>query len=224
MATILVTGGTGGLGRPTVEGLRKAGHEVRIFSRKTGGTYYTGNLTTGEGLARALDGVDTVLHLATTRWKDSGQTEVLLDASARSSVSHLIFMSIVGVDRIPYFYYRDKVVSESMIEKSGVPFTILRATQFHDFVAGFFGGQRRLPWLLALDIPVQPIAVGEVAGRLAELAGGGPSGRVADIGGPEQRPMRESRRSGSEQQAARRRSADCASRARRSRPSRPVTT
>ncbi|TAL41223.1 MAG: SDR family oxidoreductase [Salinibacterium sp.] len=187
----LVTGGTGTLGQPTVEALRKTGTEVRVLSRKPGPRRVTGNLSTGEGLADALAGVDTVLHLATTRRKDSGQTRVLLDALAASLVSHLIFISIVGVDQIPYFYYRDKTVSERMIEASGIPFTTLRATQFHDFVADLFRMQRRLPTLFALDIEVQPIAVEEVANRLVELAGATPAGRVADIGGPEQLAMRE---------------------------------
>lgn len=189
--TTLVTGGTGTLGRPTVELLRAAGHDVRVLSRQPGDGRVVGDLSTGAGIREALEGVDTVVHLATTSWRDAAQTRALLREARAADIRHLIFMSIVGVDRIPYAYYRDKVMSEGLIEASGVPFTILRATQFHDFVARFLRAQRRLPFVLALDIRDQPIAVQEVAARLVELAGSEPAGRVPDIGGPEQLDFRE---------------------------------
>ncbi len=192
MKRILVTGGTGGLGRPTVEALLAAKHDVLVLSREGGDGRVVGDLTSGEGLADALQGIHTIVHLATTRsTKDPAQTRVLLEAAREAGVSHIVFISIVGVDRVPYFYYRDKVVSETLIEGSGIPFTILRATQFHDFLGGFLSLQRRLPVLFALNIPIQPIAVEEVAQRLVELVAGAPAGRVADIGGPETRSMRE---------------------------------
>ena len=181
---ILVTGGTGILGRPTVDLLRAAGHDVRVYSRSTGG-----DLATGAGLAEALDGVDTVLHLATSAsMKDVAQTQRLVDAA--SGVDHLVYISIVGVDVVPYSYYRAKLLSERVIEQSGIPFTILRATQFHSFVAMVPRAQRRLPVIFSLDVPDQPIAVEEVAARLVELVDAGPSGHVADIGGPEQITLR----------------------------------
>lgn len=183
--TVLVTGGTGTLGRPTVERLSRAGHAVRVLSRHKGEGHAVGNLSTGAGLAEALDGVATVVHCATTRFRDIGQTEVLIEAASSAGVEHVVFVSIVGVDDIPYFYYRDKVASEQALICSDLGVTILRATQFHDFVAGFLRPQRNLPVLLVPDLPVQPIAVEEVAERLVELAGGPPLGRVEDIGGPE---------------------------------------
>lgn len=183
--TILITGGTGGLGRPTVAALRNAGHTVRIFSRRPGPAHAVGDLSNGSGLAAALEGVAAVVHCATNRRKDAPATRRLLEAAKSAGVSHFLFISIVGVDDIPYFYYRDKVVIETMVAGSGIPFTILRATQFHDFVAMFLRPQRRLPWITVLDLEVQPIAVEEVAERLAELAVGPPAGRVTDIGGPE---------------------------------------
>jgi uncharacterized protein YbjT (DUF2867 family) len=190
MTTILVTGGTGVLGRPTVELLREAGHDVRVLSRKPG-SEYLGDVTTGSGLAEALTGVDTVLHLATSASsKDVVQARNVVKASTAAAVRHLVYISIVGVDQIPYFYYRAKLASERMIEASGIPFTILRATQFHSFIALIIHLQRRLPVILAVDIPDQPIAVEEVAARLVELVEAGPSGRVADIGGPEQLTLR----------------------------------
>jgi uncharacterized protein YbjT (DUF2867 family) len=149
------------------------------------------DLSTGDALPAALEGVDTVVHLATTRWRDAKQTRQLLDAARTAGVTHLVFISIVGVDRIPYGYYRDKVASEQLIEQSGIPFTILRATQFHDFPAGFFRVQRRLPFRMSLDLLDQPIDVDEVASRLVELVDAGPSGRVPDIGGPEHLSVRE---------------------------------
>jgi uncharacterized protein YbjT (DUF2867 family) len=187
---ILVTGGTGGLGRPTVAALRAAGHDVRVLSRRPGPGRVVGDLSRGGGLEAAVGPVEVVVHCATNRRKDAPATRNLLDAAIAAGVEHLVFISIVGVDDIPYFYYRDKVVIERMIADSGIPFTTLRATQFHDFIAMFLRPQRRWPWLTVLDIEAQPIAVEEVAARLAELTVGEPSGRVADIGGPERLHMR----------------------------------
>jgi uncharacterized protein YbjT (DUF2867 family) len=188
--TILITGGTGRLGRHVADTLRSRSLEHRILSRRPGEGHVVADLTTGAGLAAALDGVETVLHLATTRSKDIGQTRRLLDAMAGSS-AHLIFISIVGVDRIPYGYYRDKVASEKAIEASGVPFTIIRVTQFHGFVHEVLEAQRRLPVTVVLPVSAQTIHLPEVADRLADLALAGPSGRVADLGGPEQLTLHE---------------------------------
>ncbi len=183
MTTILVTGGTSGPGRPTVARLRAAGHDVRVLSRTPGDGHVVGDLATGEGLGAALAGVDTVVHLATNRKKDLPDTERLLVAARAAGVGHLVFLSIVGVDRIPYGYYVDKVASEEAIAASGIPFTILRATQFHSFpgeILGMFGHR-----VFLRGVSIQPIGVEDVADRLVELATGAPAGRVADIGGPE---------------------------------------
>jgi uncharacterized protein YbjT (DUF2867 family) len=189
---LLITGGTGTLGRPTVDRLRARGDDVRVLSRTAGPDRIRGDVTSGEGLAAAMRGVDTVLHLATSAGrKDPQQTRNVVEAALAAGVSHLVYISIVGVDRIPYPYYRAKLESERIIERSGIPSTILRATQFHDFVAMFLRIQRRLPVMLTLDVPDQPIAVEEVADRLVELVDAGPSGMVADIGGPEQLPLRD---------------------------------
>ncbi|MEO5534423.1 MAG: NAD(P)H-binding protein [Pseudolysinimonas sp.] len=182
MTTILVTGGTSGPGHPTVDRLRAAGHDVRVLSRQPGDGHLLGNLSTGVGLADALVGVETVVHLATNRKRDLPDTQRLLDAAKAAGVTHLVFLSIVGVDRIPYAYYRDKVANESAIEASGIPFTILRATQFHSFpgeILAMTGGR------FFVDLKIQPIGVLDVAVRLTELATATPAGRVGDIGGPE---------------------------------------
>lgn len=187
---ILVTGGTGALGRPTVALLTAAGHDVRVLSRTRGEN--RGDLTSGSGLTEAFDGVDTVLHLATAaNSKDVKQTQHAIDAARTAGVGHFVYISIVGVDVVPYPYYRAKLASERIIEDSGVPFTILRATQFHGFLVMLITLQRRSPVILAVDVPDQPIAVEEVAERLAELVEGGPSGRAVDIGGPEQLRLRD---------------------------------
>jgi uncharacterized protein YbjT (DUF2867 family) len=190
--TILLTGGTGRLGRHVAETLRSRSLEHRILSRKPGDGHVVADLDTGDGIAAALEGVDTVVHLATSRSKDIGQTRRLLDAMAATApTAHLIFVSIVGVDRIPFAYYRDKVASEQAIEASGVPFTIIRVTQFHGFVTEALDAQRRLPVTLGLPVSAQTIHMPEVAQRLLELVEAGPSGRVADLGGPEQLTFRE---------------------------------
>jgi uncharacterized protein YbjT (DUF2867 family) len=191
MTTTLVTGATGTLGMPTVARLRTAGHDVRSLSRRGGPGLVTGDLLTGAGLDAALDGVDVVAHLATgPRGKgDVAATRNLLDAASRAGVRHLVLISIVGIEDIPLGYYRDKVLIEALVRESGVPHTILRATQFHSFVAGLLAAQRRLPFVVAPTVLLQPIAAAEVADRLAELATAPPAGRVPDIAGPDQRTV-----------------------------------
>lgn len=184
MATIAVTGGTGTLGRPTVTVLRAAGHDVRVLSRRAGSGLIPADLLTGRGLGPALAGVETVVHLATGRHDDE-MARALAAAAGTAGVGHLIDISIVGVDRIPLPYYRRKLTAEQLIAASGVPSTVLRATQFHDLIAALFGVQRRLPVLVAPAMAFQPIDVTDVATRLTELASAPPAGRVADIGGPE---------------------------------------
>jgi uncharacterized protein YbjT (DUF2867 family) len=193
MTTTLVTGATGTLGTPTVHRLRAAGHEVRCLSRKSGPGLTTGDLRTGAGIATAVAGADTVLHLATGRrgTGDAEATRTLLAAAVDAGVRHLVLISIVGIDDIPLGYYREKVVMERLVRESGLPYSILRATQFHSFVEALFTAQRRSPVVLAPSIPLQPIAVQDVSDRLVELAGSAPAGRVADIGGPEQRRLPE---------------------------------
>jgi uncharacterized protein YbjT (DUF2867 family) len=158
---------------------------VRALSRRAGNGRVVADLETGAGLEDAHTGVETVLHLATTRKSDAAQTRTLLAAARTAGVGHVVYISIVGVDRIPFAYYRDKAECERLVEESGIPFTILRATQFHGFVADVFLATRRLPMMLTLPVSDQPIAVEEVARRLVELAEGAPAGRVDDIGGPE---------------------------------------
>lgn len=187
MTSILVTGGTAQLGRPTVVALRAAGHDVHILSRGDSPGVLSGDLLTGRGIGRALSGVDTVVHLASTgSARDVAATRLLTTFARTAGVGHLVYVSIVGVADIPLPYYLGKLEAEQVVVDSGIPHSILRATQFHSFVDGLFRAQRRiLPVTLVPGFSLQPIAVEEVAERVAELATADPSGRAADIGGPE---------------------------------------
>ncbi|KQV24880.1 SDR family oxidoreductase [Yonghaparkia sp. Root332] len=190
--TLLITGGTGTVGRPTAEAARAAGLAPSILSRRPGPDHRVADLRTGAGLSAALDGVTTVVHLATNRRSDARATSRLVAAARAAGVEHLVYLSIVGVDAVPLGYYRSKLACEGLVAGSGVPFTVLRATQFHEFVGGAFAVQRRLPRVLTLDVPFQPIGTGAVAARLVSLVGGPPAGgRVDDLGGPAVLPMRE---------------------------------
>lgn len=184
MTEYLVTGGTGTLGRPVVEQLRERGHSVRVLSRSTRPGVMTGDLVKDTGLGAALTGADVVVHCATGR-DDVRATTNLVNAARAANGPHLVYISIVGVDRIPFAYYRAKLAAERVVEQSALPFTILRATQFHNLVDRAFSAQRYLPVLFAPPFSVQPIEVNEVATRLVELATTDASGRVPDIGGPE---------------------------------------
>jgi uncharacterized protein YbjT (DUF2867 family) len=188
MTTILVTGGTGTLGRLVTERLRGDGHEVRVLSRHAQ-PYAVDLREGGGGLDAALDGVDTVVHCATSpRGGDERAATNLIAAARRAGVAHLVYISIVGVDRVPFGYYRSKLAVERLVEESGLGWTVLRATQFHDLVAQVFQVLAKAPVVLVpARVRDQPVEVAEVADRLAELATGAPAGRVADLGGPEVR-------------------------------------
>ena len=189
MSSILVTGGTGHLGRPTVSHLRAAGHGVRVLSRKQGPDRAVADLTTGVGLQTAFDGVDVVVHLATSLGHgDVQQARNLVEAAA--GIRHLVVMSIAGIDRIPLSYYKTKLAVEQIVGESHVPYTIQRATQFHDLIDRVFSAQRYSPVLFAPTMSLQPIAVEDVASRLTELVGQVPlKGHAPDIGGPERRTV-----------------------------------
>ncbi|AVH94038.1 MULTISPECIES: SDR family oxidoreductase [Streptomyces] len=191
MTTILVTGGTGTLGRLVAERLRGDGAEVRVLSRHA--QPYAVDLREGTGLDAAVEGVDTVVHCATTlRGGDDRAARHLVGASRRAGVRHLVYISIVGVDRVPLGYYRTKLAVEKTIEGSGLGWTVLRTTQFHDLVVEVLRNAARLPVMpLPAGVSDQPVEVAEVAARLAELATGEPSGRVPDMGGPEVLPFAE---------------------------------
>ena len=131
-----------------------------------------------------------VVHCATqpTGGKDVTSTQNLLAAAQRAGVGHLVYISIVGVDRIPLPYYKTKLRVEQVLAASHVGHTVLRATQFHDLIAAIFSAQRLSPVLFALrGVDFQPIDTRDVAARLVELVDEQAAERVPDIGGPEVR-------------------------------------
>ena len=190
--TVLVTGATGTLGRQVVGAATAAGHQVRALSRRdhvgyTGVHWSQGDLHAGEGLAAALEGIEVVVHCATQSagTKDAQAADNLIAAARRAGVAHLIYVSIVGIDRIPLPYYKTKLRVEEALAASSLGHTVLRATQFHDLIKAVFAAQRFSPVLLALrGVRFQPIDTRDVAARLVELIDAQPAGRVADIGGP----------------------------------------
>lgn len=188
MSVVLVTGGTGNLGRPLVTELKERGHDVRVLSRRPGAGTHTGDLTTGAGLEPAVEGAGVVIHCASDSHRlgrsDPAQTLRLVDAIPPEA--HLIYISSVGIDSIPYGYYKRKLMCEQLITARNRPYTILRATQFHELLAYLLRRVERLPVApLPLHFKFQLIAASEVATRLVDLAEGPPAGRAPDIGGPE---------------------------------------
>lgn len=193
MHTILVTGGTGVLGKPVVERLRADGYTVRSLSRHPrpeDEDAFAVDLRHGTGLETAMEGVRTVVHCASTpTGGDITSATHLIRAARTAGVGHLVYISIVGCDRVPFSYYRTKHLVEEALSASPMGTTVLRATQFHELVSGMCAGLARLPMMPCPDVPVQPVDVEEVASRLAELAVGSPSGRVPDVGGPQVEPF-----------------------------------
>jgi uncharacterized protein YbjT (DUF2867 family) len=196
---ILVTGGTGTLGRLVVPKLRDAGRTVRVLSRQqheaaNGIEFVPGDLAVGGGIQAAVDGVETIVHCAGGSKGDESKAANLVRAASRAGVGHVVYISVVGADRIPvvggvdrmmFGYFSSKHAAERVIEESGLPWTTLRATQFHDLILMVARQMARLPVIpLPSGFRFQPVDAGEVAARLVELALEAPAGLVPDIGGP----------------------------------------
>jgi uncharacterized protein YbjT (DUF2867 family) len=198
-APILVTGGTGTLGKCVVPRLWATGAKVRVLSRSTheptdGIEFASGNLSTGRGIAEALQGVETVVHLAGSAKGDEEKARVLVREASKVGVRHLVYISVVGADRIPvtgafdrgmFSYYAAKRAAELVVAESGLPWTTLRATQFHDLILTVAKFASKLP---VVPVPTgfrfQPVDTDEVAERLVQLALDQPAGLVPDLGGP----------------------------------------
>lgn len=189
---ILVTGGTGALGQQVVPLLAGRGAAVRILSRRSreveGVEAVRGDMVTGEGLAEAVRDVDVLVHCASDprHWHgDVEGTSRLLDAAKGASRPHVVYVSIVGVDRIPFGYYRAKLAAETLVRDCGLPWTLLRATQFHDLVLQLVAAVAKPPVVVVpKGMVAQPVDTRDVAQRLASLALSEPAGRVPDFGGP----------------------------------------
>ena len=195
--SILVTGGTGTLGRPVAQRLRDAGATVTVLSRRPSQTadgirYAAGDLSTGAGIEAAVARAEVIVHCAGSSKGDEQKTRALVRAA--TGIRHIVLISVVGADRIPqasaidralFDYFGMKLATERVIEQSGLGWTTLRAIQFHDLILRVARALARLPVIPApAGARFQPIEVTEVAQRMAELALGEPSGLVPDLAGP----------------------------------------
>ena len=197
---VLVTGGTGTLGRLVVRRLQDAGYDLRVLGRGSHAAkdrieFVTGDLATGKGIEAAVDGVETIVHLAGSVKGDEDKTwNLVRAASSHTRLSHLVYISVVGAERIPidsrvdramFGYFASKRGAEKVVEDSGLPWTTLRATQFHEGMLAVAQQMAKLPVIpLPAGFRFQPVEADEVASRLVELTLGQPSGLVPDMGGP----------------------------------------
>ncbi|MFI6364415.1 SDR family oxidoreductase [Nocardia sp. NPDC050630] len=190
MTTILLTGGTGTLGRHVTPLLVEAGFKIRMLSRNAhestdGIEFVTGDLFEGTGVEKAVEGAEIILHLAGGPKGDDVATRHLVDAAAKAGVRHIVYISVVGAEKLPIGYFRAKFGAEQAIIESGVPYTILRAAQFHDLALKTAQAMAKSPIVPAPGAVLwQPVDSREVAARLVELAGGAPAGWVPDLVGP----------------------------------------
>lgn len=195
---ILITGGTGTLGRLVTPLLRDAGATVRVLSRDRhelpidGIEYVTGDLRAGEGLESAVYGTQTILHLAGGPKGDDETTRNLVRAASRAGTGHIVYISVIGAGRVPLNWFRTKRAAEQAVADSGLAWTTLRAAQFHDLVLTMAQKMAKLP---AIPVPgglrFQPVDARDVAARLVELTLDGPAGLVSDLPGPTVYPMAE---------------------------------
>jgi uncharacterized protein YbjT (DUF2867 family) len=190
-SAILVTGGTGTIGSRVVPLLQSDDRDLRILSRhrrtlSSDVRHFAGDVTTGTGLAPALDGVQVVLHLAGGATGDDVGARTLVRAARAAGVEHLILISVIGAGRMPIGYFRRKEAAERAVMASDLPWTVLRSAQLHDFVLPLVHGIAGLPLVPApRGMRFEPIEVDAVAHRLAELTCGRPAGLVEDFAGPE---------------------------------------
>jgi uncharacterized protein YbjT (DUF2867 family) len=207
MTLVLVTGGTGRAGRPVVQRLHDAGRELRVLSHTREGTidgveYARADLVNDEGVDRAIRGANVIIHCAgvPSFGRDQAMTANLVQAARRlPEPPHLVKISVVGADRVPvgrglgklmFGYFESMRATERAVERSGLPYTTLRATQFFELVALMAQAMARLPLIpVPAGIRFQPVDAGDVADRLIELADGAPAGLAPDFGGPTAYPM-----------------------------------
>jgi uncharacterized protein YbjT (DUF2867 family) len=198
---VLVTGGTGALGRDVVRRLIDTGHQVRVLSRKAadGDDWVQGDLVTGAGLEVAVKGVHVIIHAASDAISprkyeatDVLGTRRLLAMAREAGVRHAVYISIVGMEGVDYAYYRSKLAAEAVMRENIVPWSILRTTQFHTLMEIFLDAMSKPPRLALVPFAwqFQPVDTTEVAARLVEVAAGKPAGMLPDFGGPEVRDFK----------------------------------
>lgn len=201
---VLVTGGTGTLGRALLPRLVAAGHEVRVLTRQsvpklpTGVLPAHGDILDGLAVAQATAGVDAVVHAASNPRRNAHRIEVegtrnVVAAAQEAMVEHLLYVSIVGIDRNPFPYYQAKRAAEAVVETAGVPWTIQRATQFFPMLDYVFATLARVPFLFPVPrgVRLQPVDVRDVADQLVAVLGEKAAGKAQDFGGPEVRGVDE---------------------------------
>src|SRR6516225_4581540 len=189
---IVVIGGTGLIGSKTVAILRQGGHEVVAASPKNGI-----NTITGEGLKGAMAGAQVVIDLANSpSFEDKAVLEFfetsgrnLLPAEAAAGVRHHVALSIVGIDRTDNGYFRAKVAQEKLINASGIPYTIIRSTQFLEFLGGTADASADGNIVRLSPVQFQPIAADDVAAIVADVALATPRNGIAEIAGPKRAPF-----------------------------------
>jgi uncharacterized protein YbjT (DUF2867 family) len=196
---ILVTGGTGRLGRLVVRRLRDASRDVRVLSRRSheaadGIEFVTGDLARGQGMEAAVEGAEVIVFCAGSRTGEDLLIRNLMRAASQERTRHLVYISVVGADRVPLAsradramlgYVASKLKAEKAVAGSGLPWTTLRATQFYDALWVIGRLLAMLPVIpYAAGFRFQPVDTGEVADRLVELALGEPAGLVPEMGGP----------------------------------------
>lgn len=191
---ILVTGSTGHLGSALLNQLKDSDHEVKITSRKKpkGIEHFKwiySDLFSGEGLEEAVKDVDVIIHSATSPNKHSkvvevsGFNELLRRAK---NIKHFIYPSIVGIDQIPFKYYKYKLEAENLLKNSSIPHTIVRSTQFHHFVDDLFLSRPVLNrYFVPGNFKCQSVDVNEFAKHLIGIVDKGPQGKIEDFGGPD---------------------------------------
>lgn len=198
MAHILVTGGTGVLGREVVARLAANGHTVRIMSRSASRLqpgspmeWAQADFATGQGLIEAVRHVDIIVNCVSNLFQkkavDIEGTALLMQHAKAAGISHVVHISIVGIDRSPFSYYKAKLAAEKAVESGGIPWTVLRTTQFYNFIDMLLQPLKRTPFigLLPTDFTLQPLDVGEVADRLVTCVDQPPAGMLPEMGGPE---------------------------------------
>lgn len=197
---ILVTGSTGLLGSALLNQLTSSEYKVKITSRsKPENTeqfeWVYSDLLSGEGLEEAVKGVDVIIHAATSPIKNSKTVEVSgFEEFLRKleHIKHFIYPSIVGIDDIPLKYYKLKYEAEDLLKNSSIPHTIVRATQFHNFVENSFLSKPLFKrYIIPGNIKFQSVDVSEFANHLIGLVDVGPKGRTDDFGGPDIMTLRE---------------------------------
>jgi uncharacterized protein YbjT (DUF2867 family) len=215
MTRILVTGGTGELGRKVVDKLLGMGHTVRVMSRRSrdanrwpGVEWAQADLATGNGLSEAVADVDTIIHAATDAGgitydnatmsdfirkallrhdgsADVQGTKLLLEQARAAGVGHVVYVSIVGIEHISFAYYRHKLEAEALVRESGIPWSIARATQFYPMIDAMIRMLAKWPVVALADFRLQPNDPVEFADQLCARAAQGPGERLPDFGGPQ---------------------------------------